>query len=248
MQWCLLTYKRKKKKNEKEGKKNLAQIRVLKPRHLRWKRCQGRMDVRGILLEFYSAIDWEGCNLLRRLRVAWEGGGYPAADLWGEPGTLSTSVGLCDVNFLWQAEMIANLLQAPAVNIRPFCSWAFLDTGIYYVHLDLCPGTFAFSIQSAYDPGPLSASLGNTWETAPFSTLATGILTKQTGWGHHRGDHIKNQKVWCFAPSQMCFLLQCWGVQFYDIKLDRQAWWHVAAKLWHKCASSLCRNQMSVHF
>lgn len=70
----------------KGGKKerHLAQIRALKPRQLRRKRCQGRMDVRvlcsiilGVEPEFSLVIDWEGCNLLRRLHAASGGGGYP---------------------------------------------------------------------------------------------------------------------------------------------------------------------------
>lgn len=42
-------FKKKGKKYEKEEKRPLAQIRALKPRQLRRKRCQGRMDVRGIV-------------------------------------------------------------------------------------------------------------------------------------------------------------------------------------------------------
>lgn len=72
------------KKKKKKKKRHLAQMWALKPRQLRRKRCQVRMDVRvlcsiilGVEPEFSLVIDWEGCNLLRRLHAAPGGGGYP---------------------------------------------------------------------------------------------------------------------------------------------------------------------------
>lgn len=158
---------------------------------------------------FSSLIDWEGCNLLRRLHVAWGGGGYPSADLWGEPGTLSTSIGLRDVNLLWQAEMIANRLQAPAVNIRSFCSWASLDTNIFYMHVNFSQDTFVFSIQPACNPAPpriFRERMGNC------SVQQPGNRDLSRAEWLHRDDHIKNQEVLCFAPSQVCSLMQRWSV------------------------------------
>lgn len=171
---------------KKEKKRHLAQIRALRPRRLRWKRCQGRMDVRvlcsiilGVEPEFSLVIDWEGCNLLRRLHAAPGGGGYPGRR------PVRRARNLVHIHRrVWSEFPLTgwdDCQSAPGtgVNISSFCSCAFLKPNDF---LYTCKDArIRFSIQSAQNPGPPGVCGGHIRNR---DLNRVEVLKSPQGWPH----------------------------------------------------------------